>query len=80
MQDVQGLLAYLRADSLDEAGALVSEDTDPDAWFVMDGDQLVLSMGGAGFTLEFPLSTADFWEMIHELETDAVSASESESE
>lgn len=70
-ESVDDLLAHLGADSLEEAGELLSENLEPDAFLEDDGD-LVLRMDTQGTTLEFPTTSDDFWELVHDLEQDVI--------
>ena len=65
------LLAHLGADSLEEAGEFLSENLEPDVSLEDDGD-LLLRMGIQGTTLEFPMMSDDFWELVHDLEQDVI--------
>lgn len=70
-ESIEDLLAHLGADSLEEAGELLSENLELDAFLQDDGD-LVLRMGTQGATLEFPMTSDDFWELAHDLEQDVI--------
>ena len=79
-EDIADLLTYLEADGLEAAGHVISEETDPDTWIEMDEGQLVLGVGSTAIVLEFPLSLIEFWDMIDELESDAVATISREEE
>lgn len=70
-ESVEDLLAHLDAASLEEAGEVLTENLDPDAFLENDGD-LVLRMGSQGITLDFPMTSDDFWELVHDLEQDVI--------
>lgn len=67
------LLAYLEVDSADAAADLISEDIEPDAYILEDGEGFVLQAGRHGLTLVFPMSVDDFWELVRDLENEVVS-------
>lgn len=68
---IEDLLAYLGADSLEEAGEILSEDLEPDA-FLEDNGDLILRMDTQGTGLEFPMTSDNFWELVHDLEQDVI--------
>ena len=75
LADIGELLAYLEAASIEEASELISGNIEPDAVIFQDDDgEYVLRMDQQGFALEFPMSTEFFWELVHDLESDVISA------
>lgn len=78
LHDISDLLAHLEVDSLEAASELISEETDPDAFILEENGGFVIQMSTWGRFLEFPISVADFWELVHELEDEVASALEAE--
>lgn len=80
LDQMRDLLAYLEVDTLEQAGEVVGEHTDPDVSIVEEGGEYVVRMATQGSVLEFPTTVDDFWDLVRDLEDDVATVLETDLE